>query len=109
MYCCLLQQTNTPLTASFPGQSGYPGTKKVKPIQILMKQEMMGWQWDHQRDHANHCHLTADRYNHARNSSLDFYRTDAHPDNQPQYQNIEGKCQSIDDNYYNTHKQLFIV
>ena len=30
-------------------QKGY-GTRKVKPVWILMQQEMMGWQW-HQLDH----------------------------------------------------------
>jgi len=39
------------LTASFPGQPGQAGTEKLKPIWILMKQEMMGWQW-HQLDHS---------------------------------------------------------
>jgi len=38
------QDTDTCLTASFPGQSGNAGTRKVKPIWILMKQVMMGWQ-----------------------------------------------------------------
>jgi len=36
--------------ASFPGQPGYSGTTKVKPIWILMKQETTEWQW-HQPDH----------------------------------------------------------
>jgi len=31
--------------ASFPGQPGKAGTRKVKPIWILMKQDMVGWQW----------------------------------------------------------------
>jgi len=35
--------------ASFPGQPGKAGTRKDKPMWILMKQEMMGWQW-HQLD-----------------------------------------------------------
>jgi len=38
------------LIASFPEQSGWNGTRKVKPSWILMKQDMMGWQW-HQLDH----------------------------------------------------------
>jgi len=38
------------LTASLPGQAGQAGTWKLKPVWILMKQEMMGWQW-HQLDH----------------------------------------------------------
>jgi len=33
------------LTAFFSGQPGQAGTRKVKPFRILMKQEMMGWQW----------------------------------------------------------------
>jgi len=31
--------------ASFPGQAGQACTRQVKPIWILTKQEMMGWQW----------------------------------------------------------------
>jgi len=42
------------LMASLSGQPGQASTKKVKAIWILMKQEMMGWQW-HQ---LNHLHLT---------------------------------------------------
>ena len=40
----------THLTASFPGQPGWAGIRKVKPLLILMRQETMGWQW-HQLDH----------------------------------------------------------
>jgi len=36
----------TRLTASFPGQTGYASTRKVKPIWILRRQ----WEW-HQLDH----------------------------------------------------------
>jgi len=35
----------THLTASFPGQPGSAGTRKVKPVWIYMRQEMMGF-WD---------------------------------------------------------------
>jgi len=35
----------TRLTASFPGQPGYAGTRKVKPVWIEMRHEMMGF-WD---------------------------------------------------------------
>jgi len=46
---------------SFPGQHGQAGTGEVKPIWILMKQQVMGWQW-HQLDHyANHLYIAADR------------------------------------------------
>jgi len=41
------RQIYTRLMASLPE---HPGTRKVKPIWILMKQETMGWQW-HQLDH----------------------------------------------------------
>jgi len=36
--------------AYFTGQPGQAGTRKAEPFWILMKQEMMGWQW-HQLDH----------------------------------------------------------
>jgi len=36
--------------ASFPAQRGQAVTGEVKPVWILMKQEMMGWQW-HQLVH----------------------------------------------------------
>jgi len=58
--------------------------QKVKPIWILMKQEMMGWQW-HQLDHyANHFNCTSLLTdNHASTSSLSFYRPHALSDDQP--------------------------
>jgi len=37
-------KTDTSLTASFLGQPGQAGTRKGKPIWILMKQEPMAWQ-----------------------------------------------------------------
>ena len=39
------EQTDIHLSASFPGQLGLAGTRKVKQIWILMKQEMARWQW----------------------------------------------------------------
>jgi len=41
---------DTHSAASFPGQPRQAGIRKVKPIWILMKQEMIGWQW-HQLNH----------------------------------------------------------
>ena len=38
-YCGLHTHTHTRLTALFPGLSGWAGTRKVKPIWILLKQE----------------------------------------------------------------------
>jgi len=49
MHIMLLVQTNNRLMPTFPGQPGLAGTRKVKPIWILIKQEMMEWQW-HQLD-----------------------------------------------------------
>jgi len=57
--------------ASFPGQPGYASTRKFKPIWILMKQEMMGWQW-HQLDHMQIISTLLQTNNHARTSSLIF-------------------------------------
>jgi len=36
------EKTGTRLMVCFQGQPGQAGTRKVKPIWILMKQEMMG-------------------------------------------------------------------
>jgi len=55
---------------------------KVKPIWILMKQEMMGWQW-HQLDHMQTICTLLLTDNHTSTSSLNFYRPDAFPDAQP--------------------------
>jgi len=47
--CCLYRRPKnyyyyyTCLMASFPGQPGYAGTRKVKPACIKMRQEMMGF------------------------------------------------------------------
>jgi len=38
------------LTAFFPGQLVRTGTRVAEPFSILMKQEMIWWQW-HQLDH----------------------------------------------------------
>jgi len=43
--------TDTRLTAFFPDQPRQASTRKAKPIWIVMKQEMMGWQW-HQLDYV---------------------------------------------------------
>jgi len=49
----LTDRTDTDIhsTASFPGQPGQAGTRMVKPVWILMKQEIMWWQW-HELDHT---------------------------------------------------------
>ena len=65
------RQIDTPLTASFPGQPGQAGTRKVKPIWILMKQEMTGWPW-HQLDHTQIICTSLQTDNHTSTSSLIF-------------------------------------
>jgi len=77
-----MQQTETRLMASFPGQPGLAGTRKVKQFWILMNEEMMGWQW-HQLDHMQIICTSLQTGNHAGTSSFIFYRLDALPDTQP--------------------------
>ena len=47
--------------------------QKCKPFWILLKQEMMGWQW-HQLDHTQIIFTTFQTDNHASTSSLNFLR-----------------------------------
>jgi len=50
--------------------------QKGKPFWILMKQEMMWWQWN-QLDHTQIICTWLQTDNHASTSSLNFYRPDA--------------------------------
>jgi len=68
--------------APFPGQPGKAGTRKVKPVWILMKQEMTGWQW-HQLDDVQIIYASLHTDNHASTSSLISYRPDALANTQP--------------------------
>jgi len=61
--------THTRLTALFPGLPGSAGTRKVKPIWILLKQETE-WQW-HQLGHMQVC-TSLQTDNHASNPPLSF-------------------------------------
>ena len=61
-----IKSIDTPLMASFPGQ----------PFAILMKQEMMGWQW-HQLDHMQIICTSLWTDNHASNLSTQFLPHDA--------------------------------
>jgi len=77
-YCHL--NTHTCLTALFPGLPWWAGTRKVKPIWILLKQETVsgsGISWDICKS-APRC-----RHNHASTPPLSFYRLDALPATQP--------------------------
>jgi len=70
------------LTASFLGQPGQASTRKAKPLWILIKQEMIGWQ-SHQLDHMQIISTSLQTDNHAGTSSLSFYRPDNLPDTEP--------------------------
>jgi len=72
--------THTQLTALCPGLPGWAGTREVKPIWILLKQEMVR-QWHH-RSHMQVC-TSLQTDNHARTPPLSFYRPDALPATQP--------------------------
>jgi len=54
----------------------------VKQLWISMKQETTGWQW-HQLDHMQIMYTSLQADSHASTSSLNFYRPDALPDDQP--------------------------
>jgi len=64
------------LMAAFPQQPGQAGTINIKPIWILMKQEMMGWQC-HQLDHMQINCTSLQTDNHGSTSLLNFCRLDA--------------------------------
>jgi len=53
-----------------------------KPFWILVKQEMMGWQW-HEVDHMLIIFTSLQTDNHASTSPVSFYRPDALPATQP--------------------------
>jgi len=57
------------LTASFPAQPAQAGIRNVKLVLILMKPEMMGWQW-HQLDHTQIICTSLQPDNHASTSPL---------------------------------------
>jgi len=82
--------TDTHLTLAFPGQPRKASIRKIKPIWILMKQEMITWQW-HQLDHMQIICTSLQTGNHASTSSLNLYRPDALLDAQPTASNTEGK------------------
>ena len=73
--------THTRLTALFPGLPGWAGTRKVKPIWILLEQEIVsggGISWAYAR-----LHLAPDRITTPAPHHSVFYRPDALPAAQP--------------------------
>ena len=79
--CCSLRHTHTRLTAPFPGQPGWAGTRKVKPIWILLKQETVsgsGISWAICKSAPCSRQITTPAPHHSV-----FYRPDALPAAQP--------------------------
>jgi len=70
------------LMASIPRQPGQTGTKKVKPMWILMNQELMRWKW-HQLDHMQIIYTLLQTANNASNSPLIFLQAGCPSDAQP--------------------------
>ena len=68
---------NTRLTTFFRAACVGP-YQKDKPFWLLLKQEMMGWQW-HQLDHMQVICTSLQTYNYANTSLLSFYRLDVLP------------------------------
>jgi len=67
------RQRDIHLVDSFPGQpESADAPERLKTIWILMKQEMMGWQW-HQLDHMQIICTSLQTDNHASISSLDLF------------------------------------
>jgi len=79
---------------SFPGQPGQASSKKVKPIWILMKQEMIGRQW-HQLDHMQIICTSLQADDHASTSSLNFLGRMLFLMPNQQCQRTEGKAPCI--------------
>ena len=63
--------THIRLTAFFSRKTRVSRHQKGKPFWILLKQEMMGWQW-YQLHHIQIIYTTLQTDNHASTSSLNF-------------------------------------
>ena len=88
------------LTASFPGQPGLAGTRKVKPCLDLKEARdngVWGWQW-HQLDHMQTICTSLQRDNHTNTSSLNFYWPGALPEVQSTVSKHQRHGGSIDVN-----------
>ena len=81
LFSYLHTHTHTRLTALFPGLPGWAGTRKVKPIWILLKQETVsgsGISWDICKSATRSRQITMPATHHSV-----FYRPDALPAAQP--------------------------
>jgi len=83
-----VRQTDTHLTAYFPGQPGQVNVRKIKPLCILIKQETMGWQC-HRLDHTQIICTSLHTDNHNSTSLLFTWQMLFLTPNQ-EYQNTEG-------------------
>ena len=90
------------LTALCPGLPVWASTRKVKPIWILLKQEIVSWQW-HQLGRMQVC-ISVQTDNLARTPPLSFLQagcTSGHPTN---------SVKALKANtYIHTYKQIYIV
>jgi len=71
-----------PFNGLFSSTTWVSRHQKGKLFWILMKQEMMGWQW-HQLNHMQIIWISLQTDNHVSTSQLSFYRLDALPAVQP--------------------------
>jgi len=79
------QTDRHPFNGVFQDNLGKPAPQRLNQNWILIKQEMMGWQW-HQLDHVQIICTSLQSDNHASISSSYhsiFHRPDALPDAQP--------------------------
>ena len=104
IYCSRLTHTHTGLTALCPGLPGWAGTRKVKPIWILLKQETVsgsGINWAICKSAPSSRQITL-----SSTPPLSFYRPDALPAAQPTAskhwrQKVFFKCRKKEINYKN--------
>jgi len=76
--CCLPYDTTLhPFNGFVSSTTWLSRHQKGKPFRILMKQEMMGWQW-HQLDNMQITYIAR-----TSTSPFSFYRPDALPATQP--------------------------
>jgi len=81
-YChlvtCATYTTLHPFNGLFSRTTWVSQHQKGKPFWILMKKEIMGWQWQ-QLDHMQIICTLFQTDNHASASPLSFYKTDVCP------------------------------
>ena len=99
--------THTRLMALFPGLPGWAGTRKVKPVWVLLKQETAsgsGISWAICKSAPRSREITTPAPHHS-----SFYRPDALPAAQPTASKHWRQVDSLDHRYQNccTHRQRY--